>query len=283
MAINIAASVSIKGDGAENEDLFGCEGVRAWVLDGATGLGPSVIGGGTDARWFVDVINASFRRILKENPKAPTHDLMRASIRSVQDEYAVAAQNADTPVHPPSAAFAMLCAQGNRIELSSLGDCAALYEKTDGTIGNFQSKHISQLEEVSLARLREEQRTFPEASHQALVGRLGPQLRANRAKMNKPDGYWILSFSGDAVEHLHVEKIEIAKGTPVILMSDGFTRAFEMLDDMDNAALYKTVLEKGPAYVAREIRDREENDSTCRQFPRFKKSDDATCIVVETS
>ncbi len=280
MTIMLGRTLSVKGDGAQNEDHLGSEGDCVWILDGATGVSDSVLGHESDARWYVERFNCDLADTIRANPAAPTQQLISDAIRAVRHTYLTAFKGLATPEHAPSAAFMLLRGLNGAIELSALGDCAALYRKPNGSIGFFEGTSIARFETAALQRLRDEQACSPDADHAAVISRVSPVLRANRSRMNQPDGYWILSMEEEAAHHIETVIVETARDSPILLMTDGFTRAFQSLELMSLQEAYEAIERHGLDDLAAQIRQRETSDANCRLYPRFKKSDDATCIEV---
>lgn len=281
MPLSILEAASLKGDGDHNEDIYGMESGFAWVLDGATGVAASSIAAHTsDAGWYVERIDAELRKAIQKQPAIQRQALLQDAVRAVEADYQAAIAIQPEPSFPPSAAFAMLQADDHYIELSGLGDCAALFTTKEGNIGYFESDQRNPIDSHSIQHLIAEQNKAPDTDHKEIVDRITPILQRNRSRMNTPEGYWILSFSQPALDHIHTERITVDPNEPIILMSDGFTRALEMFDAMDEAKLYQTILSNGVSYVGERLRQREADDASCRRYPRFKKSDDATCLVL---
>ena len=281
MPLTILDAVSLKGEGAQNEDACGAQGGAAWVLDGATGVAASTIAGDvSDAAWYAAEVNAELGAAVRRHPDAAAPALLRETIERVAQGYQAAIAGHEDPAFPPSAAFVMLQAHGREVAFTGLGDCAALFATAGGGVGYFEPDEERRIDNESLRRLVAEQEKTPDADHAAITARLTPVLRRNRSRMNTPEGYWILSFSLAALDHLHTRRVEVDQGAPIILMSDGFTRALAMLDGMDPARLYDAILSDGAAAIGERLRRAEAEDASCRRHPRFKKSDDATCLVV---
>lgn len=60
LKVNVSAT---RGAGSVDEDVVGCCGDAAWVIDGATGVGDPLLAGVSDAAWFANRVDAELRRI----------------------------------------------------------------------------------------------------------------------------------------------------------------------------------------------------------------------------
>jgi hypothetical protein len=72
----------------------------------------------------------------------------------------------------------------------------------------------------------------------------------------------------------------VARGDDVLLMSDGFAALIDTYEIYDPASLVSTMLDRGLAALAEELRTIERGDAECLRYPRFKPSDDASAIWV---
>ncbi|MEM8936107.1 MAG: hypothetical protein AAGC77_06840 [Pseudomonadota bacterium] len=284
MGLKTMAVVSLPGDGRVNEDFQGSVGAAAWVLDGATGVGEDALDAPSDAYWFVRTFGRRLESALTIAPKKPYAQLIRDSTLLVKREFDEAVPG-PAPDYPPSAAFILVrvisaADDGIELELAALGDCAAYVRTVAGAIEGFDGAGSTPIDTVSLDALKRAHRDFPDASTEVVSDLLRPVLQSNRQRMNTPDGYWILSFDERAADHLVTEVKLVDPTAPIILASDGFTRAIDMLGLETPEAFYARVINDGPDAVARDVRAIENSDTSCRRYPRLKCRDDATCVVL---
>ena len=191
MPLTILDAVSLKGEGAQNEDACGAQSGVAWVLDGATGVAASTIAGDvSDAAWYAAEVNAELGATVRRRPDAAAPALLRDTIEKVAQGYQAAIAGHEEPAFPPSAAFVMLQADGREVEFTGLGDCAALFTAAGGGVGYFEPDEERRIDNESLRRLVAEQEKTPDADHAAITARLTPVLRSNRSRMNTPEGYY---------------------------------------------------------------------------------------------
>ena len=90
-------------------------------------------------------------------------------------------------------------------------------------------------------------------------------------------------FGPDArgAEHVASARVPAPLGTFVLLVSDGFLALASDYDRYDIAALMRAARTKGLKGLGAEIREIEAQDPNGARFPRFKKSDDATALLLK--
>ncbi|PQA89307.1 protein phosphatase 2C domain-containing protein [Hyphococcus luteus] len=278
MPFSLRALASDKGEGNVNEDQFGYLPHAAWVIDGASSVGAQKLPAKSDAKWYASHFSAILQDQLEQFPGAESKELLRNVIRILRKQYK-AALAGSVPEFPPSAAFIMAREKEDLIEISALGDCAALYQAHEGPLVHMEGNETP-IDGESLRKLKDAQKKQPEASHSEIRQLLASTLRENRARMNTPNGYWILSIEEEAVDHIRVANVKLDKNSPILLMSDGFTRGIFMLSNASVQSFYNTVIEDGAIEICKRIRRQEAADQDCRTFPRFKVHDDATCLML---
>jgi serine/threonine protein phosphatase PrpC len=109
-------------------------------------------------------------------------------------------------------------------------------------------------------------------------------LRTSRARHNTESGVWTLGIHPDASDHIRIERLEAGLPALGLLCSDGFA------DIVDNYALHTAagLMERaerdGLAGLLSEIRRIERDiDPNGLQYPRYKRSDDASAVLVRVS
>ena len=103
----------------------------------------------------------------------------------------------------------------------------------------------------------------------------------SRSKRNQPGGYSILEADRAALnipEFFDLEDVEA-----ILLNTDGFYRAVDHYDLHSNESLVSACLAPGGVTnVLHALRAVEAADASCEKYPRFKKSDDATAVMLTT-
>jgi len=276
LTVNVAATDS---QSSVNEDVVGYHGNAAWVIDGATGIGPALLEAPSDAAWLARTIDASFRQSLVKDPTVPTQVLVRQAILICRDAlHNSAIRIAEGPHEHPSAAFAMFRDFGDHLELSGLGDCRIAYVDEAGQARLFSDTSLDAIEKQTLVLLRDTIAAEPNIDSKEMFERLVPQLRANRRRMNKPGGYWVLSTEPEAADRLAKLMLPAHAGQRFAIASDGFLRLVELFEVaapqdlivIDSDAAWREWLER--------LRAIEREPGSCRDYVRVKVHDDATFL-----
>ena len=107
-----------------------------------------------------------------------------------------------------------------------------------------------------------------------------PALRAARNTVNTERGGWLFGPDAGAAEHVASARIRAPSGTVVLLVSDGFLALASDYGRYDVARLMQAARANGLRTLGQELREIEAGDPDGKQFPRFKKSDDATALLL---
>jgi hypothetical protein len=108
-----------------------------------------------------------------------------------------------------------------------------------------------------------------------------PHLRASRNKTNTRQGGWLFSPDARAAAHVAAKRVAAPPGTLVLLATDGFLALASDYGAYDAQGLVEAAQEKGLKALGEELRALEETDAEGRRFPRLKKSDDATSVLLK--
>lgn len=294
MSLIVTESFSSSGSADRpNEDAFGVSSRAAWIIDGATGQGEGtyVAGPGeSDASWLAARMNAAFSA-LSDGASLP---FSGAAFFARARETILADFNAQAPRMPeadyawPSAATARVVLDGQDLCCESLGDCTVLVRFNDGTVAVHGSDpvHIACDAQAirELVRLREEGIIAQGAEPLAARSVLLPLIRANRNRANEQDGYGYFTLSKPVLPGLvRTSRWPVGDVSSVLLMTDGFYALVEDYHQTTDEALFVEACEDGLETLFRRLRATEDSDPLGTRWPRFKKSDDATAVLLRVS
>ncbi|HEY7979227.1 MAG TPA: hypothetical protein VID67_13620 [Rhizomicrobium sp.] len=279
--LEVLDSISVPGNPEKpNDDAFAHIDRAAVVMDGATGLGDSLMPGKSDAAWL-----AAFgaRRLMAyARDGASPREAVGAALFDAQTSFEALRKRppADT-WETPFASMMFIGEDTQGIEALWFGDCAALVKRPDAPVeivGDALEKRRNEAKRV--ARLAEKHKLSPAAG----VNR--PEyleaLRKARNFVNR-DGHWAFGPDVRAAEHVSGKQILAPKGTVLLLCSDGFLALASDYDAYDADALAAAAQSKGLTVLCKELRDVEKDDPEGRKFPRFKTSDDATALLLRVA
>jgi len=279
MALEVIEALSLPGDPAKpNEDAFAARANAAVVLDGATGLGEALLPGPSDAAW---IAHFGARRLMAHlgEGEAPKQAL-RHALDDAEKSFAGLRRRPPRQVYETPFASMMLVAQSpGGIEALWFGDCAALVARPGEAIeivGDAFDKRAREGKQVKL--LAEAKGLAPAAGPSR--GEYLPHLRAARNKVGSKKGGWLFAPDARAAGHVACKTVDAPAGTLVLLCTDGFLALASDYAVTDAAGLVAGARDKGLAALGEELRALEESDAGGHRFPRFKKSDDATALLL---
>jgi hypothetical protein len=105
-------------------------------------------------------------------------------------------------------------------------------------------------------------------------------LREARGRVNS-GGYWLFTPDKRAAAHAQRRIVKAEVGALLLLASDGFLALAADYGAYDAAGLIAAAKTKGLAALGAELRAIENDDAHGDRFARFKKSDDATALLLE--
>ncbi|QSR19131.1 hypothetical protein [Novosphingobium sp. KA1] len=271
-----AGSVKDSVKGGVNEDCVGHHGNAAWVIDGATGVGPRLLDAPSDASWLAQKANGLLAEGLAQSPDIPTTELLRQVMRQCGEALQREQTGPRAEAHEhPSAAFAMVRVIGGEAEITTLADCRVIANQ--GQV--FGSSALDAIEARTIAALRQILAEEGEISPEAFKARLLPGLLANRRLMNRAGGYWVLGTEPRAADHVWQVRFPVRPGARFALASDGFLRLFELFDAAEPADLLAISGQRDWAHWLARLRELESAPESLRQFARVKRHDDASLVI----
>jgi serine/threonine protein phosphatase PrpC len=275
--LRLLDSLSLPGDLAKrNEDAFAHGGAAALVMDGATMLGDPLMPGASDAAWL-----ATFgaRRLLAHLQDQEPKKALRAAMADAEKSFkALRLRDMDAQWQLPCASL-MLAAQHEKgLEFLWLGDCGAIIAQADAVtvVGETIAKRSA--ESARARRIAQEKKVSSAAP--GVRAQFMDHLRAARGRVNSGD-YWLFTPDKRAAAHAQRRIVKVERGTLLLLASDGFLALASDYGAYDAAALIAAAKSKGLAAMGKELRAIENDDANGDRFARFKKSDDATALLLE--
>jgi hypothetical protein len=275
MIPEIIDSLSIAGDRAKvNDDTFGTAGNRVWALDGATGLGGTLLPGQSDAAWLARTAN---RLLHTHHGIRDSGQLVRIVIEGLASAFAaerIAQPEARWQL--PFASLLLLTFGTEEVEAVWLGDCRAILDIGGKVVSCGETPGGEAGERAWAAELGGKLGATAMLRSPEVI----KALRDSRDSYNTGKGRWVLGLEPKAAEHL--ERAVFALDVPVtgLAMSDGFSALELKYKRYTTEALIVAARSRGLAALANELRQIEEiEDPDGAAFPRFKRSDDATAVL----
>jgi serine/threonine protein phosphatase PrpC len=308
MSLTVLDQLSLPGDAAKpNEDAFAHLDHAALVLDGATPLGPSLLPGPSDAAWIAQFgarrlaahlkdgdapqealkhaladAEKSFtgltREPIREKWQTPCASMMLVSLGRAPSPPRVRSTLAgEMPVAGSGASYGQ---RGQEIEFLWFGDCAAIIEQ-GGKIEAVGETLEKRQAEAARARMVAQMANMSATSG---INRpqIEPLLRAARNRINSGRN-WLFSPDARAAGHVSRLHLSLHKDALLLIASDGFLALVSDYDAYDMPGLMAAATAKGLAALGAELRAIEDQDPLGEKFPRFKKSDDATAVLLRVA
>lgn len=278
--LQVIDSLSIPGSvERENDDAMGATGSLAFVLDGVTSLSDlPLLPGRSDAAWVARVA----RDLLLKAQDAASSDL-RGLVREVATDikHAFETQSSRPPVarhELPWTTLSLIGVEPGRLLTCYVGDSRILVETGDDRIHSIGRTPSRGAYEAQLAAkmLSAGKGIGVDALRQTVA----EELRLERERVNTPEGYWLLGADPAVSDHLFMASMVLDGPAIALLATDGFYALVEDYHAFDDRELLATAQTIGLEALGGQLRRIEDADPWGKRFPRMKKSDDATALLV---
>ncbi len=302
--LRLLDSLSLPGDAAKaNEDSFAHGADAALVMDGATMLGDPLMPGPSDAAW---IATFGARRLMAHLQDQAPKKALRAAMADAQKSFnALRLREMEAQWQIPCASLMLTFLHplrpsqprevatgtspagadtrggggpGARIEFLWLGDCGAILSQ-GGAVSVIGETIAKRAEESARAREVAQAKNVSSAAP-GVRAQFMEHLRAVRARVNSGDA-WLFSPDKRAAAHAQRRIVKAAAGTLLLLASDGFLALAADYGAYDAGGLIAAAKTKGLTVLGAELRAIENDDANGDRFARFKKSDDATALLLE--
>ena len=281
MTFRLLDQLSLPGDPAKaNEDFLAQNQTAALVMDGATPLGDSLMPGPSDAAWIAQFGSRRLMAHLEQGNSA--RKALREALADTQKSFAALRR------HPPEEMWQTPCASmmlavpdDGEVEFLWFGDCAALVKQDDAAVTVVGETFDKRAAEAQRARAIAKEKNLSPASGLSRPEFIGT-LRSSRNRINSGSS-WLFSPDARAASHVSRRIIRIAPGAVLLLATDGFLALASDYGVYSADSLMEAALSKGLAALGDELRVIEAGDTGGDKFPRFKKSDDATALLLKIS
>jgi hypothetical protein len=282
MFFELLDSLSLPADPAKaNEDAFAVEKNDAVVLDGATGLGEMLLPGPSDAAW---IAHFGARRLMahRRDGDSPQNALRHALADAEKSFIGLRRRPPKEKYEIPVASMMFVSTGEDGFEALWFGDCAALVLRPGESVEIVGEAFDKRAGESSRVKLLAEAKGLAPAAGLSRAEYL-PHLRASRNKTNTRKGSWLFSPDPRAAGHVGSRRVAAPAGTLVLLATDGFLALASDYGATDTQGLVQAAQDKGLKALGEEVRALEDADAEGRRFPRLKKSDDATAVLLRVS
>lgn len=267
--MNILGAFSERGDGMDNEDIYGYRDNVFWVIDGATDLFHlNLFDCDDDVAYYVRCLSKTIF-----NNISAIESLKSIVIKAINDANNICNINVSETEAYKFPSFAIVVARINesKLEYFVLGDCTLLLNTNNGIVEITDKRllEFSKRNRAGIERLLSSD-AFDHVTEIEIY-------RETRFLMNKKNGYWIGSVDLCGIDHAIEGVLKIDEDTKIIGCTDGFMEAFNLFDiaNIDKNIFDAFALEK----ISKELRKRQNEDQE-RNKARVRTKDDLTYILV---
>ena len=281
MTFQLLDSLALPGDPAKpNEDAFGHEAGAALVIDGATPLGDSLMPGPSDAAWLAQFGSRRLMAHLRDGDGA--RKALRATLGDAQKSFEALRRHPPEEIwQTPCASMMLAVPDKGGVEFLWYGDCAVLLKQGDAAVMMVGETMDKRAAEAQRAQVLAKEKNLSPAAGLSRAEFLGA-LRAGRNRINSGN-YWLFSPDVKAAAHVSRRIIKAVPDSVLLLATDGFLALASDYGAYNVDTLVAAALDKGLQALGEELRAIEVDDAGGDRFPRFKKSDDATALLLKLS
>jgi len=279
--LQLLDSLSLPGDPAKaNEDAFGHDTVAAVVIDGATPLGDSLMPGPSDAAWIAQFGARRLMAHLRDGDGG--RKALRATLADTQKSFeALRRHEPEEMWQTPCGSMMLAVPDEAGVEFLWFGDCAGLLKQDDAAV-----TVVGETFDKRAAEAQRAQKVGKEKNLSPAAGINRPEfltvLRAARNRINSGEN-WLFSPDVKAAAHASRRIVKAGPGSTILLASDGLLALASDYGAYNADSLIAAAMDKGLAALGEELRAIEAGDAMGDKFPRFKKSDDATGLLLRVS
>jgi hypothetical protein len=263
-----------------NDDAYGFNAQRLWVIDGATGISDKHFTTHiSDAAWLAETTSI----LLQSLTPGPIQHLLQELEIQLKEAFAKEVRGVATSelndLDLPCACLGLVQLNEGVLELACVGDICILIAPVEGPLQVFSDQASAPFADKTLRQWRQ---LLAENTDPALAwSLLRPTIRRNRASVNQPGGYVLIHPGRDWAHQVAVHQIPYSPGMRVLMASDGAWRLVDLFGVHDAASLLEVVTQSKWSSVLDDLRLREAQDLDCTQYLRVKPSDDATGLLAQ--
>ncbi|MFB6253917.1 MAG: hypothetical protein ABEI06_04850 [Halobacteriaceae archaeon] len=276
-----ASSVYVDQGATICEDTATLMDNAAWVFDGASGVSHNTITDfSSDGEWYVRRFDDHLRESITADRSL--REITASIIDTLRNEYFSYANTCDLDaVEYPLAAGVILRWDEATIEYLQASDCSFVVRFTDGSTAVHLGQGPRAWDALTIESIIEKQRT-QDLDHNTAREEARDLIETSREYKNTTEGYWTFGFDQEATNHFHIGEFDRNSIVALLIFSDGFERlveTFPAFETWDNVIDFIQCYDLDHTF--RILREFEQRDPDCLQYPRMKQSDDAACVYLE--
>jgi len=179
------------------------------------------------------------------------------------------------------AVFAVVRWRRTHLEYVQAGDCMLLARYRDGSVRTLTRNQVAEFDLKAL-QAKQQLLKYGTLPKEKVSQRLKPVFKCNRDKANAPDGYAVMNGDPALAYTMEYGRISCANIVRIYAVTDGMFHFIENDDDPRKWEKLADVLDiRGIEAFMDELEREEALDPDCERYPRHKKSDDKSAVIVE--
>jgi hypothetical protein len=281
--LTVLDAISMAGDRAkQNDDVCGARANLAWVIDGATDLHDAPLAGqASDAAWLAGELNSALGAGVARE-EAGLRALLREASRAAEAAFADRAPASEPWMKPIASALVVIETDGVLTGLD-LGDCRVFALGADGTFASRGGPPNAADAETSFVTKIAKGSRPPDGAlwRTPDVLKALRQIRARQVTSTAEAA--VFSLDPACADAARAWRIDMQRPGHVLLATDGFAALADRYGAYDPAGLVRAAVARGVADLLVELRGIETRDADSSLHPRFKRSDDATALLLRVS
>lgn len=277
--------LTIQGSNTFNEDSLVINDQKAiyGVIDGATSMvpyrGPNGETGGLLAS---RLISRHLESLNSEGASArPLHEEVLEANRKLRNEMEQNGVNIHDKRELWTAGIAAVQISNNYVDYVQAGDCMLVAYYKDGSIRVLTQDQVAPMDSLTRSKWVEgiQQGISSPLDLRAYVA---PQIQQNRLSLNTLNGYTVISGEPEVEDLLEFGRFNRIRLRGLLMVTDGLflpNKKGEREANLEQLA--ERIEQDGLEHYANWLLDLEEKDPSCTEYPRFKKSDDKSAVLIE--
>ena len=270
--------INVRGNKALEDTSYFCSGF-SFVLDGASSLIKTKITDyESDPQWLALRFKEEISKYsIIDSPKAILHEIMNKLKVEFSNLYA----DELTEDMYPSAGLSLVYEKGEDVNIFQLGDCSILVKFNNGTVKEYANHTITKLDDIAINKMAEIAKTenIDVADARSKVNDI---LIKHRNYKNKLSGYMILDPTGEGIDRADEYILKKDEIDSILIMSDGFRSCIDTFHMYsDNEAFFDECINHSLSYVCEKLFKLQDEDEKLNNYPRLKKRDDTTALMIK--
>jgi hypothetical protein len=267
--VKVIDAATLKGDGRANQDRYLVENYYAAVFDGASAFWPPR-SADRDGGWYAEELASAVNGQMDRS--SDLQQILRDALERLKRDHALLPGS-------PSSTVAIVRWDHSNLDCLVLGDSPIAVMFANGDVEVVADRRLSTIgtEQRTAYRNRLKAGEGFGSTHRELLR----SLQIEQANLrNRSRGYWIAADDPSAASQSLTVRYPRMAIDAVLLMTDGASAIVDCFGLATWASLPNRVKRDGCAKLLSQVSHAESADPDARHWPRSKKHDDKTILLV---